>query len=100
KITAAFKDLRVNQDFNWKTQKQVTLMVTPLDIETTIINSLKIKLPGSHKPIFAAKTAMNQAFTARFAVPLAVEAVTISYGSIVKTVAIQNNAIHFDFLSE
>ena len=100
KITAAFTDLKVNSNFDWKNERSVIIHVTPLEMGDAIMNSLKVKLPGSNKAIYATKIAMNSPFSTTLKIPAAVNEVNITYGSISKMVAIQNGIINFDFLTE
>lgn len=95
-----FKQLKVGASFNWENEKSVTLHVAPFSTPVTISHTIKVYYKTEEALFFAAKIDMDKPFSSTFRLPANIDSVTVSYGSIVKTIPATNNTLHFDFLSE
>ncbi len=95
----AFKDLKVDNSFNWKNDRSVALHVTPLNVPAEISNTLKVYSSDQTFLYFNARLSMNQEFNSQIIIPHHVKEVLITYGTIKKTVPVIGNQINFDFLT-
>jgi hypothetical protein len=95
----AFKDLKVDNAFNWKNDRSVALHVKPLNVPAEISNTLKVYSTDQMDLYFNARISMNQEFNSQVTIPHHVKEVLVTYGTIKKTVPIIGNQINFDFLT-
>jgi hypothetical protein len=95
----AFKDLKVDNSFNWKNDRSVALHVTPLNVPAEISNTLKVYSTDQTYLYFNARLSMNQEFNSQIIIPHHVKEVLVTYGTIKKTVPVIGNQINFDFLT-
>lgn len=96
----AFKDLKVDNSFNWKNDRTVSFHVTPLNVPAEISNTLKVFSTDESFLYFNARLSMNQEFNTQMLIPHYVKEVLVTYGTIKKTVPVIDNQINFDFLTE
>jgi hypothetical protein len=87
---SAFKQLKVQSNFNWKLTNEITLNVIAFPATVKIENTLTVKTE-SGEVVFKKLQQMNQPFTGKILLPSKESKLIISFGSISKTVDIINN---------
>jgi hypothetical protein len=94
-----FKQIVSSPDFNWKNTHQVNLKIAAANVPVAISNTLVITTETG-ETIFKKLHKMNESFLAPITLPKSVKKVIITYGSIKKTVAVANQTIDFNFITE
>ena len=96
----SFKKLQIPSDFTWKTDQLVTLQVAPLATPITVTNTLRVTDELGETVYFAERTKMEDALTRQIRIPDGITQVIVKYGSIQKTVTLQNQIISFNYLQD
>ena len=94
------QNLKVSSTFDWKTSKDVVLSVTGMkEVNSNVGNTMYIKtLAGT--VIFKDYLKMNRDYSIKFTVPSTGTSVTITYGTISKTLALTSGTISFNYITE
>jgi hypothetical protein len=92
----SFKEIKVNPTFKWKNAKVISLNIMAANPEIQISNTLLVKLENG-SVILTKLHKMNEAYVTNISIPLKANSVIVSYGSIVKTIAISNNNATVNF---
>ncbi|MFH1295736.1 MAG: hypothetical protein ABIJ04_00475 [Bacteroidota bacterium] len=90
-------ELVVNNTFDWKTSRNITLVVTGLQVPVSIRNTLQVKSTNEEKVYLRNQLFMNRNYTLKFTIPAYDTAVIITYGSIRKTVDATPEVIYFNY---
>jgi hypothetical protein len=93
----SFKQIKVDPSFNWKSTKVISINVEALNPELDITNTLFVK-SESGEVLLTKLHKMNESYTANLTVPLKTTKVIVNFGSIVKTVSINNGSAVINFI--
>jgi hypothetical protein len=93
----SFKQIKVDPSFNWKSTKVISINVEALNPELDITNTLFVK-SESGDVLLTKLHKMNESYTANITVPLKTTKVIVNFGSIVKTVSINNGSAVINFI--
>jgi|DEB19_MinimDraft_2_1074335.scaffolds.fasta_scaffold01327_2 hypothetical protein len=93
-----FKEIKVVPTFNWKSTKVISLNVMAANTPIEITNTLVVKTETGDV-VFSKLQKMNEAYIGNITLPLKAEKVIISYGTIVKTIAINNGNVVMNYLN-
>ena len=93
----SFKQIKVDPSFNWKSTKVISINVEALNPELDITNTLFVK-SESGEVLLTKLHKMNESYTANITVPLKTTKVIVNFGSIVKTVSINNGSAVINFI--
>lgn len=95
------KDLVVPPTFDWKTSKEITLMISGLkEVDSIISNTIYIKSSIGDTVYYKDVIRMNGDYTIKFAVPSIETKVVLVYGSKTKIIDLISNEITFNFIIE
>lgn len=94
-----FKQIVTNPNFNWSNTNQVTLKIAAANTPVLIANTLVLKTE-SGDVLLKKHHKINESFLGTITLPKSIKKVIVTYGSIQKTVAITNNTIDFNFVTE
>lgn len=96
----AFKEIKTDENFSWKTTEEITLNVSPLNTPVKIVNTLKVS-SADGKTIYLSRLAsMDEAITEKLNIPSSEKSVQVSFGSISKSFQTTVNRIEFDYFPE
>lgn len=91
-------ELKADPVFDWSTTQRVTIEVTGLELPVEI--SRKLILSTDEGDVFYAGTQkMNDNFQLSVELPNHIQEVTLKYGAIEKTGAVDGSMLSFDYLS-
>ena len=93
----SFKQIKVDPSFNLKSTKVISINVEALNPELDITNTLFVK-SESGEVLLTKLHKMNESYTANLTVPLKTTKVIVNFGSIVKTVSINNGSAVINFI--
>jgi len=93
----SFKQIKVDPSFNWKSTKVISINVEALNPELDITNTLFVK-SESGEVLLTKLHKMNESYTANLTVPLKTTKVIVNFGSIGKTVSINNGSAVINFI--
>jgi hypothetical protein len=92
-----FKQIKADPSFDWKSTKVISINVEALNPELDITNTLFVK-SESGDVLLTKLHKMNESYTANITVPLKTTKVIVNFGSIVKTVSINNGSAVINFI--
>jgi len=92
-----FKQIKADPSFDWKSTKVISINVEALNPELDITNTLFVK-SESGDVLLTKLHKMNESYTANLTVPLKTTKVIVNFGSIVKTVSINNGSAVINFI--
>ena len=93
----SFKEIKTSTNFDWNTSTPVLINITPLPTLSNITNTLLIKTENGDV-VFSKLQTMSEAFSGEVLVPTKITKLVVSFGSISKTLDIENNQINFNYL--
>lgn len=93
-----FKEIKVTDNFKWKTTNSITLNVQGFTSISPISNTFVVSSEDRKEVYFTSNTLMSESFTANFDLPIHLKKVMINLGSISKVVDVNTNSINFDYL--
>ncbi|MFA9213401.1 MAG: hypothetical protein ACEQSR_06090 [Candidatus Methylacidiphilales bacterium] len=92
-----FKQIKADPTFNWKSTKVIAVNIVAVNAEVNITNTLFVKTENGNI-LFTKLHKMNESYTGNITVPSKTDKVIISFGSIVKTVSINNGSALINFI--
>lgn len=96
---ANFKDIKVNSSFDWKSTKEITIVLQPLNTPIKINNTLIVKTEKG-EVLFSKLQTISEAFSGKILIPSNLNKLVVSYGTIRKTETINNNQVNFNYMVE
>jgi hypothetical protein len=93
-----FKEIKVADNFNWSTTKNIELNVIGFASISPISNTFIVTSENQKEIYFASNTLMSESFTANFDLPSHVKQVRVTFGSISKVLDVNAKNINFDYL--
>lgn len=93
----SFKEIKTSTNFDWKTSAPVLINITPIPTLSNITNTLLIKTENGDV-VFSKLQTMSESFSGEVLVPTKIKKLVVSFGSISKTLDIENNQINFNYL--
>jgi hypothetical protein len=93
-----FKEIKVADNFNWSTTKNIELNVIGFASISPISNTFIVTSENQKEIYFASNTLMSESFTANFDLPSHVKQVRVNFGSISKVLDVNAKNINFDYL--
>ncbi len=96
--TQNFKELKVEDSFEWKTTKNIQLKVTGLETINPIRGNFSIKdLNGNF--IMEESRLMSESFNLEFEIPTKEQKIIVQFGSLTKEIEVNSDKLNFDYLS-
>ena len=92
-----FSNIKASAIFTWETTKPVTLNVVGIQTPYPVFHTLSVALPNG-KIILEQNQNITINSVFPLEVPAAVDSLTISYSTMVKTLTIVNGEVNFDYL--
>jgi len=96
--TTTFNQVKANQNFDWKSSKEITLKIEGLQTIAPVNGTFTIKSLDNKIIFYQAMQSMSQSMTTTFVVPNHIKEISVSFGSIQKVYNTQNNHIDFNYL--
>ncbi|MFZ4797813.1 MAG: hypothetical protein ACOYMA_09985 [Bacteroidia bacterium] len=94
----SFKEIKVTDNFKWKTTNSITLNVQGFEGITPTANTFIVSSEDKKDVYFASNTLMSESFKANFDLPIHVKKVSVNFGTISKVLDVNANNINFDYL--
>jgi hypothetical protein len=95
-----FSELKVQENFDWKTSKEFSLSVTGLQTIAKVNGTLVVTSDDGKITFYQGNHAMDQSFVTKFNVPVHIKGIVVNYGSITKNFSTNSNQIQFDYITE
>lgn len=95
---SSFKEIKVSDNFTWKTTTNITLNVQGFETLYPISNTFIISSEDQKDVYFASNTLMSENFKAEFALPVHIKKVKVNFGTISKLMDVNANNLTFDYL--
>jgi hypothetical protein len=95
-----FSELKVQENFDWKTSKEYNLSVRGLETISPVQGTMIVSSDDGKIIFYQGLHKMNENFNSKFMVPVHIKGLTISFGSITKNFSTLNKQIQFDYLTE
>lgn len=92
-----FKNIVVQDNFNWRTSDEVVLNVEGLPTDYPQSNTLKVKRINGAE-IYKRFTSIDESFSIELTVPVTEEQIIVQFNTIVDTVDINNGSAQFSFI--
>jgi hypothetical protein len=96
--TTAFKQMKANQNFNWKSSKEITLKIEGLKTIAPVKGTFTVSSLDNKIVFYQALQSMSENVTTKFVVPNHIKEISISFGSIQKAYNTQSNSINFSYV--
>lgn len=96
--TTTFNQVKANQNFDWKSSKEITLKIEGLQTIAPVNGTFTVKSLDNKIIFYQAMQSMSQSMTTTFVVPNHIKEISVSFGSIQKVYYTQNNHIDFNYL--
>ena len=93
-----FKEIKANENFDWKTSNEFTLQVKGFSTLSPVSNTLKIISIDETVVYYQFLHAMDQSMELKFSIPIDVKEYKVQYGSINKKYSTNIKTIEFDFI--
>jgi hypothetical protein len=95
---ANFKEIKANDQFDWKTNSEYTMQVNGFKTLSPVTNTLKICSIDETEIYYQSLLAMDQSLKINFSIPIDTKEIIVKYGSINKRYSTVNKMIEFDFV--
>jgi hypothetical protein len=96
--TQNFKELKVEDSFEWKTTKNIQLKVTGLETINPVRGNFSIKdLNGNF--IMEESRLMSESFNLDFEIPTKEKKIIVQFGSLTKEIEVNSDELSFDYSS-
>ncbi len=96
--TQNFKELKVEESFDWKTTKNIQLKVTGIETINPVRGNFSIKnLDGNL--IMEESRLMSESFNLNMEIPLSEKKIIVQFGSLIKEIEINSNDLSFEYIS-
>ena len=97
-ITQNFKELKVEESFEWKTTKNIQLKVTGLETINPVRGNFSIKnIDGGL--IMEESRLMSESFNLDLELPITEKKIIVQFGSLTKEIEINSNELSFEYIS-
>lgn len=93
-----FSEIKTNPDFNWSTEKELTLNIFGLKTLNKIGSTLKITSLDESTLLYSGYHLMEESFSIKTKVAIDLKEVRLIYGSVNKIYPISGNAIDMDYI--
>lgn len=94
---ASIEDLRVSSSFDWKTTQNVKVQVQGLQVPVQVMRTIIISDAGQ-TTFYKGMQAMNANAEYNLVLPAYLKEIKISFGTISKTLPIQNGSVVFNYI--
>ncbi|MFY8021329.1 MAG: hypothetical protein ACOVP1_09035 [Bacteroidia bacterium] len=95
--TSAFKELKVDENFTWKTTKSYNLKITGLETINPIKSVFRVE-SADGQILLEENRAMNESFTLQLDIPQHESKIIVKFGSLEKEITLNSNELNFDYL--
>jgi len=95
-----FAEIKVQENFDWKTSKEFTMNVAGLETISPINGTMKVTSDDGKIVFYQGLHSMNKSFQTKFMVPVHIKGITVSFGSISKNYSTLAKQIQFDYLTD
>ena len=96
----SFRELNTQENFDWATQKNVSISVQGLKTQVPINRTIKVSSADGKTIYYTGLYLMETSNVLAIKVPSPVTEVKVTYGSIEKIVKIASNKANFSFMPE
>lgn len=93
-----FKEIKVSDNFTWKTTNSITINVQGFESISPITNTFIISSEDQKDVYYSSNTLMSESFKANFDLPIHVKKLNVNFGTISKVIDVNNNELTFDYL--
>jgi hypothetical protein len=95
-----FAEIKVQENFDWKTTKEFNLNVSGLETIAPVQGTMKVTSDDGKIVFYQGSHKMNESFATKFMVPAHIKGLNVSFGSITKNFSTLAQQIQFDYLTE
>ncbi|MDZ4668511.1 MAG: hypothetical protein SGJ00_11610 [bacterium] len=95
-----FAEIRVQENFDWKTSKEFTMNVAGLETIAPINSTIKVTSDDGKIVFYQGLHGMNESFQTKFMVPAHIKGIIVSFGSISKNYGTLAKQIQFNYLTD
>jgi hypothetical protein len=95
-----FAEIKVQENFDWKTTKEFSLNVSGLETIAPVQGTMKVTSDDGKIVFYQGSHKMNESFNVKFLVPSHIKGLNVSFGSITKNFSTLAQQIQFDYLTE
>jgi hypothetical protein len=97
-VTQNFKELKVEESFEWKSTKFIKLNVIGIETLNPVRANFNIKDINGNL-IMAESRLMSESFNLDFEIPTAEKKIIVQFGSLTKEIEINSDKLSFDYSS-
>lgn len=95
---SSFKEIKVSNNFTWKTTNSIMLNVEGFETLYPISNTFIVTSEDQKEVYFASNTLMSENFKAEFSLPIHVKKIKVNFGTISKLMDVNANNLTFDYI--
>lgn len=99
-VAKSFREIKTNESFDWKTQKEVSIEVSGLKTMVPISNTLKVTSEDGKIVYYSGNHFMEENLSLKVVLPTNITAVKVNFGSVNKTILTANQTAQFNYLPE
>jgi hypothetical protein len=93
-----FSDIKTNPNFNWSTEKELTIKINGLKTLSPVRATLLITSTEGKSIIYSGNHLMEETFTLKSKVSISLKEVKLNFGSIQKVYSISGNTLEMDYV--
>ncbi len=96
--TQNFKELKVEESFEWKTTKNIQLKVTGLETINPVRGNFSIKNHEGNL-ILEESRLMSESFELNLEIPITEKKIIVQFGSLIKEIEINSTELNFEYIT-
>ena len=93
-----FNEIKTDPSFNWSTEKEITASIKGLKTLSKISGSLQLTSTDNKSLFYIGNHLMEEDLSLKIRIPVNVNKIKLSFGSVNKTYTITGNKIEMDYI--